>query len=170
VLAEIFARIPQLSPDASVSHRCMKHFTLTLSVAAAALLTLPSLSLADEKPAGEKPKRPEGGRPGGERGRMSPEERLKKMTETLGLTQEQQDKVKAIFEGSREEMAKLREVPEDQRREKFGEFMKAQNEKVLAVLTPEQQEKYKAVIAERAKEGGRRPGGDKPGEKKPEAK
>ena len=151
----------------------MKHFTLTLSVAAAALLTLPSLSLADEKPAGEKPKRPEGGRPGGpggERGRMSPEERLKKMTETLGLSQEQQDKVKAIFEGGREEMGKLRELPEDQRRAKFGEFMKAQNEKVLAVLTPEQQEKYKAAIAERAKEGGRRPGGDKPGEKKPEAK
>ena len=160
----------------------MKHFTLTLSVAAAALLTLPSLSLADEKPAGEKPKRPEGGRPGGPGGgRMNPEERLKKMTEQLTLTEDQQAKVKAIFEGGREEMAKLKDTPEDQRRAKFGEFMKAQNEKVLAVLTPEQQEKYKAAMAERAKQGGgpggerkpgegRRPGGDKPGEKKPEAK
>ena len=151
----------------------MKHFTLTLSVAAAALLTLPSLGLAaDEKPAGERPKRPEGG--GGPGGRVSPEERMKKMTEQLGLSQDQQDKIKAIFEGGREEMAKLKDTPEDQRRAKFGEFMKAQNEKVLAVLTPEQQEKYKTAMAERMKQGGG-PGGPggkrgerKPGEKKPE--
>jgi Spy/CpxP family protein refolding chaperone len=140
----------------------MKHLKLTLCIAATALLTLPTFSLAaDEKP---ERKRPEGG------GRPNPEERLKKMTETLGLSQEQQDKVKAVFEGGREEMGKLRDLPEDQRRAKFGEFMKAQNEKVLAVLTPEQQEKYKAAIAERAKQGGPRRGGDKPGEKKPEAK
>lgn len=147
--------------------------TLTLSIAATALLTLPSFSLAADEKAPER-KRPEGAaRPGG--GRLNPEERLKKMTEQLTLTQEQQDKVKAIFEGGREEMAKLRETPEDQRREKFGAFMKAQNEKVLAVLTPEQQEKYKAVIAERAKQGGdrkpgerKRPEGErKPGDKKP---
>ena len=155
----------------------MKHFTLTLSVAAAALLTLPSLSLAaDEKPEGKRPGGPGG--PGG--GRMNPEERLKKMTEQLTLTEDQQGKIKAIFESGREEMAKLKDTPEDQRREKFGEFMKAQNEKVLAVLTPEQQEKYKAAMAERAKQGGGprgerkpgegKPGGDKPGEKKPESK
>jgi len=156
----------------------MKHLTLTLSVAAAALFTLPTTgSAADEK-------KPEGRRPGGAggaAGRFSPEERIKKMTEQLGLTQEQQDKIKAIFEGGREEMAKLKDTPEDQRRAKFGEFMKAQNEKVLAVLTPEQQEKYKAAIAERMKNAGgaggerkpgegRRPGGGKPGEGKPEAK
>jgi len=128
----------------------MKHITLTLSIAATALLTLPTLSLAaDEKPAA------------GQRQRMTPEERLKKMTETLGLSQEQQDKIKAIFEGGREEMAKLKDTPEDQRRAKFGEFMKAQNEKVLAVLNPEQQEKYKAAIAERMKNAGGRAGGDK---------
>lgn len=148
----------------------MKHFTLTLSVAAAAVLTLPSLSLADEKPAGEKPKRPEDGRPGGpggERGRVSPdEERLKKMTEQLSLSEEQQGKVKAIFEGVREEMTKLREVPDDQRREKFAEFMKAQNEKVLAVLTPEQQEKYKALKNGSGPSGPR--GERKPGDRKPE--
>lgn len=144
----------------------MKNVTLTLSIAATALFTLPTTSIsADEK----KPerKRPEGAtRPGG--GRMNPEERLKKLTEQLSLTQEQQDKVKAIFEGAREEMAKLRETPEDQRREKFGAFMKAQNEKVLAVLTPEQQEKHKAAMAERAKQGGdRKPGDRKPGDRKP---
>ncbi len=146
----------------------MKHLTLTLSVAAAALFTLPTTSSAadEKKPEG---RRPEGaGAPGA--GRFSPEERIKKMTEQLGLTQEQQDKVKAIFEGGREEMAKLKDTPEDQRRAKYGEFMKAQSEKVLAVLTPEQQEKYKAAIAERLKNAG--PGGErKPGEgRRPGAK
>ena len=138
----------------------MKHISLTLSIAAAALFTLPTISFAADE------KKPEGRRPGGAGGRMSPEERLKKMTEQLGLSQEQQDKIKAIFEGGREEMAKLKDTPEDQRRAKFGEFMKAQSEKVLAVLTPEQQEKYKAAMAERLKNAGGRSGG----EKKPEAK
>ena len=72
----------------------MKHITLTLSIAATALLTLPTLSLAADE------KKPEGRRPGGAGGpggRFSPEDRLKRMTETLGLTQDQQDKIKAIF-------------------------------------------------------------------------
>ena len=142
----------------------MKHFTLTLSVAAAALFTLPTLSLAADE------KKPEGKRPGGPGGRMNPEERLKKMTEDLKLTEDQQAKIKAVFEGGREEMAKLKDTPEDQRRAKYGEFMKAQNEKVLAVLTPEQQEKYKAAMAERMKNAGGRPEGGpggKRGERKP---
>lgn len=92
------------------------------------------------------------------------------MTEQLSLTQEQQDKIKAIFETGREELGKLRDVPEDQRREKMREAFKAQNEKVVAILTPEQQTKYKAAIAERmqhAKGGGRAGAADaKPEEKK----
>lgn len=116
-------------------------------------------------PAAEKPAAKPDGERRGPGARMNPEERLKRMTEALSLTPEQQDKIKAIFEGGREEMAKLRDVPEDQRREKFGEFMKAQNEKVMAVLTPEQQEKYKNMIAERMKQAGDR----KPGEGRPKA-
>ena len=180
---ENFARIPQLSPDASVSQRCMKHFTLTLSVAAAALLTLPSLSLADEKPAGEKPKRPEGGRPGapgGERGRMNPEERLKHMTETLGLSKDQQEKIKAIQEKNapamKEIFAKGRENATEEDKTKMHELMKAQMEETSAVLTPEQKEKFKAEMEKRGGPGGprgeRKPGDKKPGEggAKPEAK
>ena len=146
----------------------MKKFTLPLGVALAALFTLPSLSLAEEKPAREGERRPGG--PGGPGGRMNPEERLKRMTEMLTLTEEQQGKIKAIFEGGRVEMGKLRDVPEDQRREKIGEFMRAQNEKILAVLTPEQQEKYKAAMAERMKrEGGPGGPGARRGERRPDA-
>ena len=157
----------------------MKQFTLTLSVAAAALLTLPSLSLADEKPAGEKPKRPEGARPGGpggERGRFSPEDRLKHMTETLGLSQEQQDKIKAIMEkgaaSMKEAMAKGRENLTEEDKTKFRELMKAQFEEIGAVLTPEQKEKQKAEMAKRGGPGGPegKRGEGRPGGKKPEAK
>jgi Spy/CpxP family protein refolding chaperone len=141
----------------------MKHLKLTLSIAATALLTLPTFSVAaDEKP--------EGKRPGG---RFSPEERLKKMTETLGLTQEQQDKVKAIQEKNapamKELFAKGRENLTEDDKTKMKELMKTQMEEISGVLTPEQKEKYKAEMEKRRTEGG--PRGGKPGEgKKPEAK
>ena len=147
----------------------MKHITLTLSIAATALLSLPTLSLAaDEKP--------EGKRPGGAGGaaRVSPEERLKKMTESLGLSQEQQDKIKAIQEKNapamKELMAKGRENLTEEDKTKMKELFKAQTEATNEVLTAEQKEKWKAEMEKRGGPGGRRPGGDKPGEKKPEAK
>ena len=144
----------------------MKNFTLTLSIAATALLTLPTLSLAADE------KKPEGKRPGGAGGRMNPEERLKKMTESLGLSQEQQDKVKAIQEKNapamKELMAKGRENLTEEDKTKMKELMKTQTEEISAILTPEQKEKFKADMEKRRGEGGR-PGG-KPGEKKPESK
>jgi Spy/CpxP family protein refolding chaperone len=153
----------------------MKNFTLTLGVAAAALLTLPSLSLADDKPAGERGKRPGG--PGGPGARVSPEERLKHMTETLGLSQEQQDKVKAIQEKNgpamKEIFAKGRENLTEEDKTKMRELMKTQMEEIGAVLTPEQKEKWQAEMAKRRQggpEGGPRRGGDRPGAKKPESK
>lgn len=159
----------------------MKNLILTLTVAAS--IAAP-LTLNAQEPKPERPKQGREGAPGGERpggpggGRFTPEERVKRMTEQLSLTEEQQGKVKKIMEDGQAEMAKLREVPEGERREKFGAFMKSQNEKVMAVLTPEQQEKYKKAMEERMRQGGQRPGGPegrrgeggrKPdGEKKPE--
>ena len=147
----------------------MKNFTLTLSIAATALLTLPTLSLAADE------KKPERKRPEGAGGaRFSPEERLKHMTETLGLTQEQQEKVKAIqaknAPAMKELFAKGRENLSDEDKTKMRELMKTQMEEIAAILTPEQKEKQKAEMEKRRGEGGPRRGGDKPGEKKPEAK
>lgn len=155
----------------------MKHFTLTLGIAATALLTLPTLSLAADE------KKPEGKRPGGAGGgaRPGPEERLKHMTETLGLTEDQQAKVKAIQEKNapamKELMAKGRENLTDDDKTKMREFMKTQMEEIGAVLTPEQKEKWKAEMEKRrpqrpgGPEGNRVPGdARKPGEGKPEPK
>lgn len=157
--------VAQLREAACVSLHRMKNFTLTIGIAATALLTLPTFTLAaDEKPEG---KRPGGGQ------RMNPEERLKKMTETLGLSQEQQDKIKAIYEKNgpamKELMAKGRENLTEEDKTKMKELFKTQTEEISAVLTPEQKEKYKAEM-EKRREGGARRGGDKPSEKKPESK
>ena len=166
-----FQNSVQLRDEARVSPTRMKHIALTLSIATA-LLTLPSVSFAADE------KKPEGKRPGGAGGpggaRVSPEERLKKMTELLGLSQEQQDKIKAIQEKNapamKELMAKGRENLTEEDKTKMKELFKAQMEATNEVLTAEQKEKWKAEMEKRGGPGGRRPGGDKPGEKKPEAK
>ena len=168
-MSKNFQNSAQLRDGACVCPPCMKHIALTLSIAATALLTLPTLSLAADEKKPER-KRPEGA--GG--GRFSPEERLKHMTETLGLTQEQQDKVKAIQEKNapamKELFAKGRENLTEEDKTKMKEMMKTQMEEISTILTPEQKEKQKAEMEKRGSPGGRRPGGDKPGEKKPEAK
>jgi Spy/CpxP family protein refolding chaperone len=130
------------------------------------LLALPMAVRAEDAKPGGKP----GGKPGEGRGGHSPEERLKMMTEKLGLTSEQQDKVKAIMEKNapqmKELMAKGRENLSEEDKTKMREMMKAQFEEIGAVLTPEQKDKWKE---------GRGPGGPggerrgKPGEKKPDA-
>lgn len=151
-----------------------------LTVAAAALLSLPTFSVAQDKPAGDKPAgdKPAGDRPAGERGdrggrgagRMNPEERIKFLTEKLSLTQEQQDKIKAIYAKSAESNKELREKGfqnlSEEERTKLRDAMRAQQEEVNAVLTPEQKEKMKELQPQRRRGGeGRgegRPGGEKP--------
>jgi len=80
------------------------------------------------------------------------------MTEELNLTQEQQDKIKAIMERNapqfREIMAKGRENISEEDKAKVKELMKSQMEEIAAVLTPEQKEKYKAAMERRRAAGG----------------
>jgi len=165
----------------------MKKLTI-LSLAVAGLCALPSLVVAEDavppkppggteapkpagdKPAGDKPERRPGGpgAPGG--GRMDPAARLKFMTEKLSLTQEQQDKIKAIQEKNgpeiKELMAKGRDNLSDADKTKFRELIKTQTEEIGAVLTPEQREKMKELRPE-GRGGDRKPGDRKPGERKP---
>jgi periplasmic protein CpxP/Spy len=135
-----------------------------LTVAAAALLSIPTFSIAEDKPAGDKPA---GDKPAGERrgpggGRQwGAEERLKMMTERLGLTEDQQAKIKEIYAKNEEAFKAAREKGRenltDEDRKKLGEAMRAQAEEVNAVLTPEQKEKMKEMGQRRRGEG--RPGG-----------
>jgi Spy/CpxP family protein refolding chaperone len=152
-----------------------------LTVAAAALLAIPTFIIAqDAPPAGDKPA-PDGGRGGrGGRGGFggTPEERVKRMTEQLGLTTEQQTKIKDLLTKHAEANKALREKGfqnlSEEERTKFRETMKTQQDEVTAVLTPEQKEKAEKARAARGGRGGRgggAPDGDKkPDEKKPDDK
>jgi Spy/CpxP family protein refolding chaperone len=131
---------------------------LQLTAADAVPPTPPGGSAAPPASTDKPAPKPEGARrgPGGPGGRMNPEERLKRMTEELGLTPEQQDKIKAINEKDgpqlRELMAKGRENLTDADKEKVKELMKTQMEEIAAVLTPEQKEKFKAGMEKRRAE------------------
>lgn len=144
----------------------MKTTIKSIAIAALALCSTQFTNAQDEK-------KPEGRPPGGERrGGGSPEERLKMMTERLGLTQEQQDKIKAIYAKDAEAMKALfekgRDNLTDEDKKKMGEMRKAQMEAVQAVLTEEQKTKMKESFQRRGPGG---PGGDrKPEDKKPEEK
>jgi Spy/CpxP family protein refolding chaperone len=133
----------------------MKHFTLALSIAAAALVAIPATTFAADQPAGDKPSRPEGAAHSGRH--MDPEARLKMLTEKLGLDADQQAKIKAIYEKNapkfKEFMAKGRENITDADKTAMRELFKSQAEEVAAILTPEQKEKFKELHPKRRGEG-----------------
>jgi Spy/CpxP family protein refolding chaperone len=133
----------------------MKKLILSLTIAACTALTVQA---QDDKKAPEGGARPEGreGRRGG--GQFNPEERIKRLTEALTLTQEQQDKIKKVWEDGRSQFEGLRDLPQEERREKMREAMKVQNDKIAEVLNAEQKEKYKELMARRG-DGQRRGGG-----------
>jgi len=135
----------------------MKKLTI-LSLVLAGACALPALTLAEDavppKPPGgtDAPKAAgDAGKPAGRpgAGRMDPAERLKLLTEKLSLTQDQQDKIKAIYEKNgpqfKDLIAKGRENLTEEDKTKMRELIKTQTEEIAAVLTPEQKEKFKEL-------------------------
>jgi len=106
--------------------------------------------------------------PGGERGaRQTLDQRVNALAERLGLTDEQKAKVKEIYEKQQKDMQALRSdttLTGDARRTKMGEIMKATNDAIAALLTPEQKTKWEAYLKERSggDRGPRPGGGDRP--------
>lgn len=124
-----------------------------LKIAALGLLAVPLVTQAEDGKPGHPPG---GGRPGEH---MDPAERLKMMSEKLGLSEDQKEKIKAIFAkdgpAMKELMSKGRENLSEDDKAKLKEMMKANREEIATVLTPEQLAKMK--------EGrGPKPGGDAP--------
>ena len=119
----------------------MKQLALTLSLAAAALFAVPSVTLAQDKPAGSQPQRQAGARP------LDLETQLKVLTEKLGLDADQQAKLRAIFEKNgpklKELMAKSPATITDADRKAMLDLANAQAAEVRAVLTLAQLEKMK---------------------------
>ncbi len=87
-----------------------------------------------------------GARPGAVPVEFTPEKRIVRLTEHLALTLEQQDKIMPILQ---DEYTQLKTLPgndtynRDQRRAKLQQLTQETNSKIMPILTPEQQKKYK---------------------------
>jgi Spy/CpxP family protein refolding chaperone len=84
-------------------------------------------------------------------GPMTPEAHLKMLTEKLNLTEDQQAKLKPILEDKSKQMKALRDdaslAPAD-KQAKMKELHESFSEKINAVLTPDQQTKWKQMEQE----------------------
>ena len=85
---------------------------------------------------------------GGPRGGMDPGRRAERMKHDLSLTDDQTSQVKTILEDSRSKMEAVRSnssLAQDDRRSQMMSIRKAENEKIEALLTPDQKTKYAAM-------------------------
>jgi len=153
VLADQKTKNPVIQ-NSFIMKTSLRQFITVLALGAA---TLPVVSIAQEAPPAEK--RGPGG-PGGGRGRMTPEQPVERLSEALTLTAEQKTKITAIY---KEQATAMAAIPQEERREKMMEMMKATREKIRATLTPEQMKKFDDMPPMGGGRGG--PGG-KGGEKK----
>ena len=122
--------------------------TLFLLVFAATLIMVGQTSHALQTAAGAQ----EHGAMGGSMmGPMTPENRLKMLTEKLNLTEDQQAKLKPILEDQSKQMKALHEdaslAPAD-KQAKIKELHESSVEKINAVLTSDQQAKWKQMRQE----------------------
>jgi len=124
------------------------------AITIAGLMALSPIANAQQD--NERPNRE--GRQRGQRGNV--ESRVKRMAEQLTLDEAQQKKLTAIYEAQGKEFAKLREVPQEERREKMTKLRETYNAKVLAILNPEQKKTYAKLQEQRRQRGGQ--DGDRP--------
>ncbi len=122
--------------------------TLFLFAFAAALMVVGQASHAlQTAPAAQE----HGAMGGSMTGSMTPENRLKMLTEKLNLTEDQQAKLKPIIEDQSKQMKTLHDdtslAPAD-KQAKMKELHESSIEKMNAILTPDQQTKWKQMRQE----------------------
>ncbi len=84
--------------------------------------------------------------------RMSTEERVKILKDSLKLNDEQSAKIKKILDGQSEEMASVFEKYSDNRdsmRTAMQDIMQKTDKKIKSILTKDQAVKYDAIVKER---------------------
>jgi periplasmic protein CpxP/Spy len=130
----------------------MQKVSLMAALAAGALIALSPLLRAEDKPA-----KPEGRSPAGQRGEMA-KERIAKMAEELKLTDEQKSKVTAVMKEQAETMRGLKDATPEERREKMKAGRAEIEKKMKDILTPEQYTKWEKLRKEGRPAGPGRPG------------
>jgi Spy/CpxP family protein refolding chaperone len=97
----------------------------------------------------------EGGqKEGGKKRFPTAQEQLDRLTTELSLTDDQKPKVKAAIDEQRESMKGIRDLPQDERQEKFRTAHEAFSKKMKDILTPDQYEKFQKMPMNRGKKGG----------------
>jgi Spy/CpxP family protein refolding chaperone len=145
----------------------LKLVSLCLTLAMAAVPMLKAQS--DSGDAGKNPPRERG--PGGRRGPS-----IEMLTEQLGLTDEQKEKIAPILKEAEEQgraIQKDASLSEDQKKEKMRANREETGKAITALLTPEQAKKFAEMRARGPRGGGDRPprgekggkGEDKPADK-----
>jgi protein CpxP len=131
-----------------------------LAIGATALSTLPAMA---QDPAAPPQQDQAGPRHGGPRGMG--EHQVEFLTKKLSLTPDQVTQVKAIDEDSWKQMKALREdtsTAGPDKRSKMMDIHKASQDKIRALLTPDQQTKFDALEAQMREHRGNRGGGGPP--------
>ncbi len=86
------------------------------------------------------------------KGPLSPDEELGNLTRSLQLTDDQQSHLRPVLVGRREQLAQIhndRTLSREGKSAKMKALDDNANQKVLALLTPEQKTKYQAMIERR---------------------
>ncbi|MGA2623539.1 MAG: hypothetical protein ABSF91_06755 [Bacteroidota bacterium] len=94
-----------------------------------------------------------------QRARMSLDDRVKAITDSLSLTKVQSDSVRIIYMAADSERSKIFEKNQGDRsamRAAMGDIMKRVDAKIEALLTDEQKAKYEKMKQERPQMGGGR--------------
>jgi len=96
---------------------------------------------------------PAGASPGAQRGPAAAQEFAKRLITELSLTPDQQRELAAIMEDSRREFQTLREsgLPPDQVRNRGQAIRGRAGERIMAMLTPDQQPKYAELRAQQSR-------------------
>ena len=129
-----------------------------------------SSAAAQDTPPPPMQERPQGAPQGpggpGRGGMMDPERATQMMKDRLGLSDAQATQVKAVFEDQRTKAQALQADQSGDReamRAKMMEIRKSSDERIAAILTPDQKAKWDAMRAEQQQRGpGRGPGGPPP--------
>lgn len=137
----------KLSPDQSGPSRAVRSgkIILVAVLASTVALGIQVYALLQEGP-------PPGGPGYGHRQPPSAEEKTARLTKALGLTEEQQGKVKSILEEQHQQMGKLREdtsVAPKERFAKMRELREKAHNQIKNVLTDDQKKKFDEMAQRR---------------------
>jgi len=134
----------------------MKKRSLVSALALGGLLACSMMASAQDTNATKEGKQGKGGKHG-----PSIDQQMERLTTELTLTDAQKPKVKEVLENTMKQRQELRNVPQEERREKGQAMREEESKKMKAILTPEQFDKWQKSREQMGRKKGPGPGGEK---------